>query len=249
MAKPLILITNDDGIEAEGIHKLAEFVSHMGEVVVVAPDSARSGGSMALTVEIPLRIKECGTYLGMRMLSTNGTPVDCVKIACNVILDRQPDIVLSGINHGSNTGNSVNYSGTMGAAIEGCLRGIPSIGYSCVSHKATTADFDACRQYIERITAKVLAEGLPDDVCLNVNMPVGKPITGIAITQSCRGRWQNEYAELTNPRGQKIYYLTGDYLNLDPDNPDTDLAQIEAGKIAVTPITPQRDATLDNLTF
>lgn len=181
------------------------------------------------------------------MISVNGTPVDCVKLALHVILPRRPDFVLSGINHGANTGNSVVYSGTMGAAMEGALRGIPSIGYSLISHTPEASDFDRAMPYIRKITEGVIKNGLPDGVCLNVNIPVGREITGIEMTESCRGSWLGEYKEYTCPSGNKFYCLTGTYKNEDPDNPNTDIARLAEGKIAVTPVTPYRDIKLDKL--
>ena len=245
--KPLILITNDDGIQAEGIHRLVDSVSDLGEIYVVAPNGPKSGGSSSITVEVPLRSKVQDDYNGAKMISVNGTPVDCVKLALHVILPRRPDFVLSGINHGANTGNSVVYSGTMGAAMEGALRGIPSIGYSLISHTPEASDFDRAKPYIRKITEGVIKNGLPDGVCLNVNIPVGREITGIEMTESCRGSWLGEYKEYTCPSGNKFYCLTGTYKNEDPDNPNTDIARLAEGKIAVTPVTPYRDVKLDKL--
>ena len=156
----------------------------MGEIYVVAPNGPKSGGSSSITVEVPLRSKAQDDYNGAKMISVNGTPVDCVKLALHVILPRRPDFVLSGINHGANTGNSVVYSGTMGAAMEGALRGIPSIGYSLISHTPEASDFDRAMPYIRKITEGVIKNGLPDGVCLNVNIPVGREITGIEIVIS-----------------------------------------------------------------
>lgn len=247
--KPLILITNDDGIQAEGIHKLVDSVCDLGEIYVVAPNGPRSGGSSSITVEVPLRSKTHADYNGAKMISVNGTPVDCVKLALHVLLPRRPDYVLSGINHGANTGNSVVYSGTMGAAMEGALRGIPSIGYSLISHTPEEADFDRAMPYIRKITEGVMQNGLPDGVCLNVNIPVGREISGIAKTESCRGSWLGEYKEYICPSGNKFYCLTGTYRNDDPDNPNTDIARLTEGKIAVTPVTPYRDVPLEKLPF
>lgn len=247
--KPLILITNDDGIQAEGIHCLADCVKNLGEVIVAAPSGPQSGGSSAITVEHPLKIKQHPDYNGAKMYSINGTPVDCVKLALHAIVDRRPALVLSGINHGSNTGNSVVYSGTMGAAREGALKGIPSIGFSLTSHKADSDDFNRAAPWVTKIVKAVLEKSLPQDVCLNINMPVKREITGIAWTQSCRGEWVNEYQEYTDPHGGKFYCITGDYKNLDPNNNNTDLAQLAQGKITVTPVTTYHDAILTELPF
>ena len=241
--RPLILITNDDGISAEGIHKLADFVSDMGEVIVAAPDGPRSGFSTAITAETPLRMRALPDYNGMRMNTINGTPADCVKLTLNLLArdNRRPDIVISGINHGANTGNSTVYSGTMGAALEGVLQGIPSVGFSLLSHRPATGDFDAARDYIRRIVKKVLAQGLPDWVCLNVNIPYGMEIKGMTMAKSCIGRWSEEYAEYTDPAERKFYMLTGKYENLEPENKETDLYHLSQGMISIVPVHAFRD--------
>ena len=241
--RPLILITNDDGISAEGIHKLADFVSDMGEVIVAAPDGPRSGFSTAITAETPLRMRALPDYNGMRMNTINGTPADCVKLTLNLLArdNRRPDIVISGINHGANTGNSTVYSGTMGAALEGVLQGIPSVGFSLLSHRPAAGDFDAARDYIRRIVKKVLAQGLPDWVCLNVNIPYGMEIKGMTMAKSCIGRWSEEYAEYTDPAERKFYMLTGKYENLEPENKETDLYHLSQGMISIVPVHAFRD--------
>ena len=178
--KPLILITNDDGIEARGIHSLVEAVQHLGEVVVMAPDGPRSAQSSAITMNTPLRIWKHFEKDGLKMYRCNGTPTDCVKIAVYNILDRKPDIILAGINHGDNTSISVIYSGTMGAVLEGCVEGVPSVGFSLCTHDPR-ADFSEAMKYASIITEKVLREGLPKDVCLNVNFPVGVKLKGYKV--------------------------------------------------------------------
>ena len=170
VGKPLILVTNDDGIEAKGVHELVRSLLHIGEVYCICPDSPQSGMSMALTVNTSLRVKELPRYEGARMFKVSGTPVDCVKIGIDNLLERRPDIVVSGINHGSNAAINVVYSGTMGAAFEGCAYGVSSIGFSLTSHKED-ADFSPCLPVVETLVKKVLEKGLPDGVCLNVNMP------------------------------------------------------------------------------
>lgn len=242
--RPLILVTNDDGILAEGIHRLVDAVCDMGDICIVAPDSPRSGGSAAITCETILRPKEHPSYNGARMVALNGTPVDCVKLGLNAITDRRPALVLSGINHGSNTGNSVVYSGTMGATLEGCMQKIPSIGFSLTTHRPATADFTACYGAIREIVLKVLAEGLPKGVCLNVNMPAhGNPIKGIRLARACKGQWTEEYAAYTDPAGRPFYMLTGTYRNEEPDATDTDLYWLSQNYISVVPTVPDRDYT------
>lgn len=154
--KPLILITNDDGITSAGIRYLVDSVAGMGDIMVVAPDGPRSGGSASITCETILRPKQREDYNGARMTALNGTPVDCVKLALNALVPRRPSLVLSGINHGANTGNSIVYSGTMGAALEACMQGVPAIGYSLVSHTPRPEDFEACLPFMRELTGKVL---------------------------------------------------------------------------------------------
>ena len=171
--RPLILITNDDGITARGIHCLAEAVKDLGDIIVVAPDGPRSGQSSAITVDSLLRLTPREFGEGIEAYSVNGTPADCVKLAMHALMrERRPDIILAGINHGSNSGNSVNYSGTMGAVIEGCFAGVPSVGYSLLDH-SHNADFSFILPMVTEITRKVLSTGLPKDICLNINFPKG----------------------------------------------------------------------------
>lgn len=244
MSKPLILITNDDGITSEGIHRLADAVSELGEVVVVAPDGPRSGGSASITCTSILRPKRKEDYRGAQMWELNGTPVDCVKLGLEAILSRKPDLILSGINHGANTGDCVVYSGTMGAALEGCMQHIPSIGFSIVNHHPTAEAFDACMPVVRRLSAAVLEKGLPDGVCLNVNMPGGgQQIRGAKRARACKGRWSEEFASYTDPFGSKFYMLTGEYINEEPEAEDTDLYWIAKGYASVVPTVPDRDYT------
>ncbi len=238
---PLILITNDDGISSAGIRYLVDSVAGMGEILVVAPDGPRSGGSSSITCETILRPKQRDDYNGARMLALNGTPVDCVKLALNALVSRRPSLVLSGINHGSNTGNSIVYSGTMGAALEACMQGVPAIGYSLVSHTPRPEDFEACMPFMRELTGKVLREGLPEGVCLNVNMPSGGIIKGMKRARACKGRWTEEYAPFKDPFGRMFYMLTGTYVNSEPFSTDTDLYWLSQGYISVVPSVPDRD--------
>lgn len=220
--KPLILVSNDDGIDAKGVHVLIDRLLQFGDVICVCPDAPRSGQSMALTVNSPLRIFRLDDYNGARMYKVNGTPVDCIKIAVDNILDRKPDLVVSGINHGSNAAINVLYSGTMGAALEGCAYNIPSVGFSLTTHDPN-ADFDSSLCFIDHIVKGILQNGLPDGICLNVNIPHGEPRPIEArLAVPCKGRWADEYAEYTDPAGQKFYWLTGKFINLEPDNTKTD---------------------------
>lgn len=237
----LILISNDDGITMEGIHRLVDAVAHLGTVIVAAPDGPRSGGSSAITCNTMLMPRRLDDYRGAQMWSINGTPADCIKLGLNALVPYKPDLVLAGINHGSNTGNSVIYSGTMGAVIEGCLQQIPSIGFSVCTHQPTAADFDACMPFVTEITERVVNRSLPDGVCLNVNFPKGGVVKGYRRARACRGQWTEEYARYTSPEGKPFYILTGKYENFEPEATDTDLYCNAHGYASVVPVTPNLD--------
>lgn len=240
--KPLIFITNDDSIDAKGLHHLVDCVRPMGDIYVVAPDRPNSGQSSAFTVNAPLHIIERPDYNGAVMRSVTGTPVDCVKLAMHHILPRRPDIILSGINHGSNAGNSVIYSGTMGAVFEGCMQGIPSVGYSLLSH-SPSADFSECTPYITDITTRVLREGLPADVCLNINFPAKVKIEGMKVVRAARSHWTEEYQEYLDPHGKPFFWLTGRIINDEPENADTDLYWLDRNFATTVPASADQNAT------
>lgn len=240
--RPLILITNDDGIDAPGIHELVDCVADFGDVVAVAPDGACSGQSSAISVNKVLKITAHDDYKGAKMYSVNGTPVDCVKLAIHAVLDRKPDLILSGINHGSNSGNNVIYSGTMGAVMEGCMMDIPSIGYSYHSHDQNSS-LTACREVVDRVTRAVIKAGLPKEICLNVNIPKCDSCKGIKVARAARGFWTEEYAEYTDPHGRPFYWLTGQFHNEEPNNPETDLYWTDRGYASVVPVRPDQSDT------
>jgi len=233
MNKPLILITNDDGHDARGIQVLTLLMMQLGDVVVVAPDGARSAQSNALTVTHPIRFKKLEQKEGLIIYSCTGTPTDCVKLALNEIVDRRPDLIVAGINHGSNSAINVIYSGTMGAVLEGCENGILSIGFSVCDH-SLDADFSIFESYVLQITRAALLNGLPHATCLNVNAPVG-PIKGIRVARQCDGRWTKEYAKRTDPRGGSYFWLTGNFENHEPEAEDTDEWALEHGFISIVP--------------
>ena len=184
--RPLILVSNDDSIEANGVHALIDVLVNFGDVVAVCPAHPQSGQSMALTVATPLRITRVEDYKDAKMYKVNGTPVDCIKLAMHTVLDRKPDLVVSGINHGSNASINVIYSGTMGAAFEGCAFGIPAIGFSLTDH-SPNADFTPCLPFIHKIVKSVLDNGLPQGVALNVNIPNSIPHpTEMRVTKDAR---------------------------------------------------------------
>ena len=231
--KPLILITNDDGADAVGIQVLTQLMMQLGEVVVVAPDGPRSAQSNALTVTHPIRFKKTDEKPGLKRYTCTGTPTDCVKLALNEIVEKKPDLIVSGINHGSNSAINVIYSGTMGAVLEGCENGILSIGFSINSH-LLDVDFSEFEKYVLSITAEVLQNGLPKGVCLNVNAPLGK-INGIKVARQCEGRWVKEFAKRTDPQGRNYFWLTGNFENEEPQSEDTDEWAVCNGFVAVVP--------------
>ena len=238
--KPLILITNDDGINARGVFYLAEAVKEMGEVYIVAPDAAQSGQSSAMSMKTPLRVTEYPERDGIKVYSVNGTPVDCVKLALHTIVPRRPDLLLSGINHGSNAGNNIIYSGTMGAVLETCMLGIPSIGYSYLSH-SPEADFTNTLPFLKSITQRVIEQGLPADICLNVNFPKGE-IKGAKVVRAARGYWTEEYANYVDPQGKPFYLLTGNFKNAEPEADDTDYYWLDCGYASIVPARPDQSA-------
>jgi len=233
MNKPLILITNDDGHEANGIEVLTRLMMEIGDVVVVAPDGPRSAQSNALTVTHPIRFKKIEEKEGLIRYVTTGTPTDCVKLALNEIVERRPDLVVAGINHGSNSAINVIYSGTMGAVLEGCENGILSIGFSICDH-SLEADFSLFEPFVLQITREALKNGLPHATCLNVNAPIGE-IAGIKVARQCDGRWTKEYAKRTDPRGGSYFWLTGNFENHEPESEDTDEWALDHGYISIVP--------------
>lgn len=238
--RPLILISNDDGIEAPGLLRLIDSLNpDMGRIIVYAPATPQSGKASAITVDSPLWVKRHDDYAGAEMWSVSGTPVDCVKMALHLLSPRLPDLMLSGINHGSNSGNSVIYSGTMGAVMEACMAGIPSIGFSLLHH-SLKADFSQCRQTIRTVINRVMDGGLPDGVCLNVNIPARCTPLGLRVCEASRGRWTEEYMRYVDPHGQPYYWLTGKYVDENPDNPATDNYWLERRYSTIVPVLPDQ---------
>jgi 5'-nucleotidase len=235
--KPLILVTNDDGVTAPGINALIEVMKTLGDVVVVAPDKPQSGMGHAITINSTLRINKLNMHGVLQEYSCSGTPVDCVKIAVNKILPRKPDLCVSGINHGSNMSINVIYSGTMSAAVEGAIESIPSIGFSLCDDKID-ADFTASKKIVEFISQKVLQHGLPKDVCLNVNIPKAKydELQGIKVCRQARANWIEELDERKDPGGKTYFWLTGKFENFDAGKPDTDVWALENNYVSVVPV-------------
>jgi 5'-nucleotidase len=235
--KPLILVTNDDGITAPGITALVEIMKTLGDVVVIAPDKPQSGMGHAITINSTLRINKVKIYGVKAEYSCTGTPVDCVKIAVNKLLKRKPDLCVSGINHGSNMSINVIYSGTMSAAVEGAIEGIPSIGFSLCDHDIN-ADFRASKKIVKRIAEEVLKNGLPKDVCLNVNIPMSKKdeIKGVKICRQARANWVEELDERHDPSGKPYFWLTGKFENYDKGHKDTDVWALDNNYVSVVPV-------------
>lgn len=234
--KPLILVTNDDGITAPGIAALVEVMKTLGDVVVVAPDKAQSGMGHAITINATLRINKVKIYDVMDEYSCTGTPVDCVKFAVNKILPRKPDLCVSGINHGANSSINVIYSGTMSAAVEGSIENIPSIGFS-LCDLSINADFAASKKIVKKVAESVLKNGLPKGVCLNVNIPKLKfdEIKGIKICRQAKANWIEELDERFDPSGKPYYWLTGKFDNFDKGQKDTDIWALENNYVSVVP--------------
>jgi 5'-nucleotidase len=237
MAKPLILITNDDGIVAPGIRALIAVMKEIGDVIVVAPDSPQSAMGHAITINNTLKIERVHIDNEIEQeYSCSGTPVDCVKIAVNELLQRKPDLCVSGINHGSNSSINVIYSGTMSAAVEAGIEGIPAIGFSLLDY-SWEADFEPIKKHLKQIALEVLQKGLPDGVVLNVNFPklAQDAIKGIKICRQAKAMWQEEFDKRTNPQGKEYYWLTGKFVNQDKGT-DTDEWALENGYISIVPV-------------
>lgn len=236
--RPVILVTNDDGITAPGIRTLIKVMNTIGDVIVVAPDSPQSGMGHAITVNTTLQCKQESIDAGpQKEYSTSGTPADCVKLAVHEILKRKPDLCVSGINHGSNSSINVIYSGTMSAAIEAGIEGIPAIGFSLLDYN-WDANFDFIEDYIRTITISALKNGMPKGVVLNVNFPkfeIKKDIKGIKICRQAKGNWVEEFDKRQSPFGQDYYWLTGEFVNLD-NGEDTDEWALANNYISLVPV-------------
>ncbi|MBO5892840.1 MAG: 5'/3'-nucleotidase SurE [Alistipes sp.] len=236
----LIFVTNDDGYAAKGFAAAIEVAREFGHVVAVAPAAPQSGRSQAITMYDPIFLELRHAEDGLEIYSFSGTPVDCVKFAFDHLLkDSRVDLVISGINHGSNSAINVLYSGTMGAAIEGSFYGCPSVGLSLTDHDPN-ADFGAAKEYARSIIASVLAE--PDNsgqpLCLNVNVPniEREQIRGVRVCRQCRGIWREEFYRHEDPRGKPYFWLTGSYTNYEPEALDTDEWALNNGYVAVVPV-------------
>jgi len=233
--KPLILVTNDDGITAPGIRALIEVMNELGEVVVIAPDKPQSGMGHAVTINDIIYCNKVEIDDGPQAeYKSSGTPADCVKLAVSEVLHRKPDLCVSGINHGSNSSINVIYSGTMSAAVEAGVEGIPAIGFSLLDY-SWNADFEPLKEAIRKLALNVLTHGLPEGVVLNVNFPKTDRFEGIKVCRQARANWVEEFDKRTNPQGQGYYWLTGKFVNMDGGE-DTDEWALAHNYIAVVPV-------------
>jgi 5'-nucleotidase len=235
--KPLILVTNDDGITSKGIRTLVNIMQELGDVIVVAPNSPQSGMGHAITIGEPLRLYETHIFEGIVEYECSGTPADCVKLAKNYVLhDRKPDLIVSGINHGSNSSISVLYSGTMSAAIEGAIEGIPAIGFSLNDFKED-ADFSHGVPFIKSITESALKHGIPKGVALNVNIPAisDEPIKGIKVCRQAHAKWQEKFDYRVDPNGRGYLWMAGEFVNFDTEKEDTDVWALDHNYVSIVP--------------
>jgi len=237
MKRPLILVTNDDGINAPGIRSLISVVKNIGDVIVVAPDSPQSGMGHAITINSTLHSSRI-TPKNSEIIeySCSGTPADCVKLAINELMPRKPDLCVSGINHGSNSSINVIYSGTMSAAIEAGIEGVPAIGFSLLDY-SWNADFSHSKDFIRKITLNALNNGIPKGVVLNVNIPAVKKsdVKGVKICRQAKAYWVEEFDKRKNPLGQEYYWLTGKFVNKDQGE-DTDEWALKNNYISIVPV-------------
>ena len=233
--RPLILITNDDGIQAKGIRSLIEVAMQFGDIVIVAPDKPQSGMGHAITVNNVLRLNTSPLYENLNAFTCTGTPVDCVKLAISEVLEGKPDLLLSGINHGENSASNVLYSGTMSAAVEGAMENIPSIGFSLLDFDPD-ADFSGAQMVAEKVIAQVLNNRFPPSICLNVNVPQLPPeeIKGIRVCRQAKAYWADNFDKRHDQFGKPYYWLTGDF-NRSDRSEDTDIYALDNGYASVVP--------------
>jgi 5'-nucleotidase len=235
--RPLILVTNDDGISAPGIRTLILAMNELGDVIVVAPDSPQSAMGHAITINSTLQCNQVKIDDGPQIeYSCSGTPADCVKLGINEILDRKPDICVSGVNHGSNSSINVIYSGTMSAAVEASIEGIPAIGFSLLDY-SWNANFNEIKKYLINITKQALLNGIPKGNALNVNFPKlkEKDIKGIKICRQANAYWVEKFDKRVNPQGKEYYWLTGEFINKDNGH-DSDEWALANGFISIVPV-------------
>lgn len=230
-----ILVTNDDSVHAKGIKELVLVASEFGNVLVVAPNKPQSGMGHAITITKPLRMESYNGFDGVEAYSCSGTPVDCVKLAVFEILKRKPDLLLSGINHGENSSTNVLYSGTMSAAIEGAMEGIPSIGFSLADFNSD-ADFSAAKNVATELIPQIMNKGLPNNTALNVNVPkvLYRDLKGIKVCAQAHAYWEDKFDSRRDQFGRPYYWLTGQFSDRD-QREDTDLHYLKMGYATIVP--------------
>ncbi len=233
---PLILVTNDDGIFAPGIQTLVRTAKQFGEVLVVAPDKPQSGMGHAITVNEPLRMREYELDPEVKAYSCSGTPVDSVKLAIYRILKRKPDLLCSGVNHGSNCSINVLYSGTMSAAVEGAMEDIPSVGFSVDDH-SLKADMTIASEVTQNVIGTLIDKKVPEDTCLNVNIPAipHQEFKGIKVCRQAKAYWEDEFEMRWDPNGREYYWLAGDFRNFDTGE-DTDIRALRNNYASLVPV-------------
>lgn len=232
--RPYLLLSNDDGIQAPGLRFLIDALRPYADLLVMAPDSPRSGFSCSITSAHPIRFHKLQEEEGLTLCSCSGTPADCVKMALNLFPERRPDLIVGGINHGDNSSVNAHYSGTMGVAIEGALQGYPSVAFSLCDHREE-ADFGPLRPYLVDFMFKAIAMGLPAFTCLNINFPQAEKFKGVKVCRMARSRWQKEVARREHPYGGEYFWLVGECEELEPEADDTDRWALAHGYVAVTP--------------
>jgi 5'-nucleotidase len=235
MSELLILITNDDGFSSKGIKALINAVKNLGKILIVAPDSPQSGMGHAISVNKPIRCYKTNFFDSVEAYCCTGTPVDCIKMGLYLLKDKKPDLILSGINHGSNVSTNILYSGTMSAAVEGALSGIPSVGYSLTDY-SDDADFQYSEKIVQIISKKVIKEGLKKGTCLNVNIPNIKEnqIKGIKVCRQGRAFWDDTFDHRKDPLGKDYYWLTGSFSSKEQAL-DTDINYLENNYVTIVP--------------
>ena len=242
--KPYLLISNDDGFRAKGINFLIDTLRNVADIIVVAPDSPRSGMGCAITPTVPITYTQIKDEPGLKVYSCSGTPVDCIKLALNELIERQPDLVIGGINHGDNSSVNSHYSGTMGVVTEGALQGYPAVAFSLCDHSAD-ADFSPMHDYLIDFVFKSIAIGMPPFTCLNINFPKVEKYEGVRICRMAKSRWIHETERRQHPYGSDYFWLVGECKELEPEAEDTDRWALAHGYVAVTPT--QLDVTATGL--
>lgn len=232
--RPYVLVTNDDGVTAPGLAALIDALRDTCNLIVVAPDGPRSGAGCSITCTQPVSYRLLSDTPCLQVYACSGTPVDCVKMALDIICPRRPDMIVSGINLGNNASICTFYSGTVGAVIEGCIKGLPAVGFSLDTFDAAEANYDVCATHIIKVVDYVIKHGLPKYTFLNVNFPAIDNIKGLRVCRMAMGDWVKEYAPANNPRGGNHFWMTGDY-ELRDEGDNHDMEALSEGYASVVP--------------